>query len=114
VIELLLLAVLFVAAATLYASVGHAGATAYLAAMALVGVSPEAMRPTALVLNVLVASLVTLRFSRAGLVLPRALLPFIVASMPAALVGGGAVFPERGAAADPSGRCPSGGPSRGG
>jgi uncharacterized protein len=88
VIELLVLAVLFVVAATLYASVGHAGATAYLAAMALVGVSPEAMRPTALVLNVLVASLVTLRFWRAGLVLPRALLPFVAASMPAALIGG--------------------------
>jgi uncharacterized protein len=88
VIELLVLAALFVVAATLYSSVGHAGATAYLAAMALVGIAPEAMRPTALVLNVLVASLVTVRFSRAGWLSPRALLPFIAGSMPAALIGG--------------------------
>ena len=46
--EALLLAGLFFAAALLYASVGHAGASAYLAAMALVGVAPETMRPTAL------------------------------------------------------------------
>ena len=56
--ESLLLALLFLAAATLYASVGHAGASAYLAAMALVGLAPEAMRPTALVLNLFVASIV--------------------------------------------------------
>jgi hypothetical protein len=60
--EIVLLALLFLLAAILYSSVGHAGATAYLAAMALVGIAPETMRPTALVLNLFVASLVTLRF----------------------------------------------------
>jgi len=83
-----LLAALFFVAALLYASVGHAGASAYLAAMALLGVSPEIARPTALTLNILVASFVTLRFWRAGLVHPRTLLPFVVASIPLAFVGG--------------------------
>ena len=63
---ILLLALLFFVAAVLYGMVGHAGASAYLAIMALVGVSPEVMRPTALVLNILVASIVTVRFARAG------------------------------------------------
>ena len=54
--EVLLLAALFLAAAALYASVGHAGASAYLAAMAIVGLAPDVMRPTALVLNLFVAS----------------------------------------------------------
>ena len=54
--QALLLAALFAAAAILYGSVGHAGASAYLAAMALVGMSPDVMKPTALVLNILVAT----------------------------------------------------------
>ena len=64
--EGILLAALFFAAALLYASVGHAGASAYLAAMALVGVAPETMRPTALVLNLFVATIVVVRFAMAG------------------------------------------------
>ena len=86
--QALLLAILFLAAAILYGMVGHAGASAYLAAMALVGVTPQVMRPTALVLNILVASIVTVRFSRAGFVRPTAALPFLVGSVPAAFVGG--------------------------
>jgi uncharacterized membrane protein YfcA len=84
----LLLAALFFLAAVLYASVGHAGASAYLAAMALLGVPPDVARPTALTLNILVASLVTFRFWRAGLVSFRALLPFVVGSIPLAFIGG--------------------------
>src|SRR5687767_14486904 len=86
--ETLLLAALFLVAALLYASVGHAGASAYLAAMALLGVAPEVARPTALALNILVASFVMLRFWRAGLVFPRAVLPFVIASIPLAFIGG--------------------------
>jgi uncharacterized membrane protein YfcA len=89
----LLLAALFLVAAALYASVGHAGASAYLAAMALLGVTPEVARPTALALNICVASFVTLRFWRAGLVQPRALLPFVVASIPLAFIGGSIDIP---------------------
>jgi uncharacterized membrane protein YfcA len=73
--------------------VGHAGASAYLAAMALVGVVPATMRPTALVLNILVASIVTLRFGRAGFVKPGSALPFLVGSVPAAFVGGLILLP---------------------
>jgi hypothetical protein len=91
--EALLLAGLFLAAAILYGMVGHAGASAYLAAMALVGVTPQVMRPTALVLNILVASIVTFRFSRAGFVRPLSVLPFLVGSVPAAFVGGAITLP---------------------
>jgi hypothetical protein len=91
--QVLLLAALFLAAAILYGMVGHAGASAYLAAMALVGVAPEEMRPTALVLNILVASIVTLRFSRAGFVRPLSALPFLVGSVPAAFLGGTITLP---------------------
>ena len=78
---ILLLALLFFVAAVLYGMVGHAGASAYLAIMALVGISPEVMRPTALVLNILVASIVTLRFARAGYVRPSSALPFLIGSI---------------------------------
>lgn len=91
--EAILLAALFLAAAILYASVGHAGASAYLAAMALVGVAPADMRPTALVLNLFVASIVIVRFSRAGHLPWRSLAPLAVGSVPMAFVGGSIVLP---------------------
>ena len=84
----LVLAALFFAAALLYAAVGHAGASAYLAAMALVGLAPEEMRPTALILNVFVASIVVIRFARAGHLPWRQLMPLAAGSLPAAFVGG--------------------------
>ncbi len=82
------LAALVLAAAVLYSSVGHAGASAYLAAMALFGVAPAASKPAALVMNVAVATLVTLRFASAGLVPWRRLAPLVLGSVPAAFVGG--------------------------
>jgi uncharacterized protein len=87
------LAAAFFAAAILYASVGHAGASAYLAAMALLGVAPATMRPTALALNILVATLVTLRFHLAGQVRWRAVVPFLIGSVPAAFLGGALTLP---------------------
>ena len=81
-----LLAGLFLAVAILYSSVGHAGASGYLAAMALLGFAPEQMRPTALALNLLVGGIGLLRFSRAGLVDTRKVLPFVLASAPAAFI----------------------------
>jgi uncharacterized membrane protein YfcA len=89
----LLLAVLFLAAAVLYGSVGHAGASGYLAAMALVGIAPAVMKPTALVLNILVSAIVTVRFARAGYVRPLAILPFLIGSVPAAFLGGALTLP---------------------
>jgi uncharacterized membrane protein YfcA len=91
--EVLLLAAAFFAAAMLYASVGHAGASGYLAAMALVGVTPATMRPTALALNILVAIIVTIRFHLAGHVRWRALMPFLIGSIPLAFIGGALVLP---------------------
>ena len=92
--EALLLAALFFGAAVLYASVGHAGGSAYLAAMALVGVAPAIMRPTALSLNILVATLVVIRFARAGFVDPRGILPFVIGSLPFAFIGGSLTLPN--------------------
>jgi uncharacterized membrane protein YfcA len=89
----LILAIAFFAAAVLYASVGHAGASGYLAAMGLLGVAPATMRPTALALNILVASLVTVRFHLAGQVRWRAVLPFLIGSVPLAFVGGALTLP---------------------
>jgi len=91
--QVVVLALAFFAAATLYASVGHAGASAYLAAMALVGVAPATMRPTALALNILVASIVTVRFQLAGQLRWRAVLPFLVGSVPLAFLGGFLTLP---------------------
>lgn len=78
------LALLFLLVATLYSSVGHAGASGYLAAMALLGLAPEQMRPTALVLNLLVGGIGLYRFWRGGFVRWRNFLPFVLASAPAA------------------------------
>jgi uncharacterized membrane protein YfcA len=83
----LLPALLFLAA-LLYAAVGHAGASGYLAAMALMGVAPAVMKPTALVLNLVVASLGTWRFARAGHLRLRTLAPFVAGSVPLAALGG--------------------------
>lgn len=80
----LLLALLFVGVAALYSSVGHAGASGYIAAMALLGFAPEQLRPTALALNLLVGSIGLLRFWRGGYVRWRNVLPFVLASAPAA------------------------------
>ena len=88
---LLPLAVL--AVAILYASVGHAGATGYIAVMGLVGLAPEVIRPTALVLNLVVAAIGTVQFARAGHVRRDLLVPLAIASVPAAAVGGALSLP---------------------
>jgi len=94
--ETLTLAILFFATAALYASVGHAGASGYLALMGLYGFAPAVMKPTALALNVVVAVVATARFYRAGLFSWRLFWPFAVVSVPAAFVGGGVTVPARG------------------
>lgn len=85
--DLLLLGLIFLAAVT-YSSVGHAGASGYLAAMALMGVAATEMKPAALVLNIIVASIGTVRFARAGCVSWGMLWPFAAGSVPAAYLGG--------------------------
>lgn len=75
---------LFFVVAVAYSSVGHAGASGYSAVMALLSVSPVLMRPTSLMLNLVVGSIGFYRFYNAGLVDLRKVIPFLVASMPMA------------------------------
>ncbi|MGH8692373.1 MAG: sulfite exporter TauE/SafE family protein [Burkholderiales bacterium] len=76
-----------------YASVGHGGASAYIAAMALAGIAPQEMRPVALLLNVVVSSLATYKFWRAGYFRWRLFWPFAVVSIPMAYLGGAITLP---------------------
>ena len=80
-------------AAFVYASVGHGGASAYIAAMALAGIAPHEMRPIALVLNVVVSAVGTFKFYRAGHFRRRLFWPFAVTSIPAAYAGGAVALP---------------------
>ena len=80
-------------AAFLYATVGHGGASAYIAAMAIAGVAPAEMRPIALQLNVLVSAIATFKFYRAGHFRWRLFWPFAMASIPAAYLGGAITLP---------------------
>jgi hypothetical protein len=89
-----LITILLFLVAVLYSSVGHAGASGYLAVMALVGISAEIMRPTALALNIVVATIATIKFYRAGSFSWRLLLPLVITSIPLAYVGGSIVLPE--------------------
>lgn len=91
--DLVPLALLVLAAALLYSSVGHGGASGYLAAMALFGVSGAIMKPTALVLNVLVATIASIQFLRAGCFSWALFWPFALTSVPLAFVGGAVNLP---------------------
>src|ERR1043165_8040150 len=91
-VTLLIGALIFVVA-VLYSTVGHAGASGYLAAMALFGLAPAVMKPAALTLNIIVATVGTIRFLRAGLFSWRTFWPFAVASIPAAFIGGWLTLP---------------------
>lgn len=91
--EAWLLGALFFGAAVLYSSVGHGGASGYLAAMGLFGVAPAIMRPTALVMNIAVASISLVKFARANGFNWRLFLPFAVTAVPLAFVGGRTQLP---------------------
>lgn len=92
-VEEVVLAVLILLTALLYSSVGHGGASGYLAAMALLGLAPEVMRPTALLLNILVATIALVRFFRAGAFSWNLFWPLALASIPCAYVGGTITLP---------------------
>ncbi|MBA3650640.1 MAG: sulfite exporter TauE/SafE family protein [Chthoniobacterales bacterium] len=74
--------------AFLYSSVGHAGASGYIAVMTLYGLAATTIRPTALILNILVATIGSIQFARAGYFRWRLFWPFAVLSIPAAYLGG--------------------------
>ena len=81
--------------AFLYSSVGHAGASGYIAVLSLFSTAPEVIRPTALALNVLVASIATWQFWRAGHLSLPLFWPFAVLSIPLAFVGGSLSLPTQ-------------------
>src|SRR5437588_238645 len=81
--------------AFLYSSVGHAGASGYIAVMTLLGLSTATIRPTALVLNILVALIASFQFWRAGHFSWKLFWPFALLSLPAAYFGGYLQLPAR-------------------
>jgi uncharacterized membrane protein YfcA len=74
--------------AFLYSSVGHGGASGYLALMALFSITPEVMKPTALLLNLFVSLTSFFQFYRGKHFKWKIFLPFAIASVPAAYIGG--------------------------
>ncbi len=74
--------------AFLYASVGHGGASGYLALMALTGMAVPYMKPLALILNLCVAGVSFAQFARNSHFKARLTLPFLITSIPAAFAGG--------------------------
>src|SRR5437870_8718522 len=86
--HLSLISVAILVVAFLYSSVGHAGASGYIAVMTLFGLAPPVIKPAALVLNILVACLAAFQFWRAGHFSWQLFWPFAVASVPFAFLGG--------------------------
>lgn len=74
--------------ALLYASVGHGGASGYLALMALFSVAPDLMKPTALLLNLFVSLVAFIQFYKNGYFRKKLFLPFAIGSVPLSFVGG--------------------------
>jgi len=93
---LVFLAAAMLVVAFLYSSVGHAGASGYIAVMALAGLSPAFIKPTALALNILVACLSSWQFYRAGYFSWRLFWPFAALGVPFAFLGGYLHLPARG------------------
>jgi uncharacterized membrane protein YfcA len=86
--HILLICLAILVVAFLYSSVGHAGASGYIAVMTLFGLAPMVIKPAALVLNILVASLTAWQFWRAGHFSWRLFWPFALLSVPFAFLGG--------------------------
>jgi uncharacterized protein len=82
--------------AVLYSSVGHAGASGYIAVMSLLSLAPAVIKPTALALNILVASIATMQFLSAGHFSWRLFWPFALLAVPFAFVGGYVTLPDVG------------------
>lgn len=80
--------------AVLYTSVGHAGASAYIAIMTVFGLSPAVIKPTALMLNVLVATFISVRFIRNGYFDKRLALLVVAGAIPASFIGGYVQLPD--------------------
>ena len=79
--------ILFIVA-FLYAAVGHGGASGYLALMAIYGIAPEVMKPTALLLNLFVSGSAFVQFYRGNHFIKKIFVPLAAASIPMSFVGG--------------------------
>jgi uncharacterized membrane protein YfcA len=89
-----LLTALIFSAALLYSAVGHGGGSGYLAAMAFCAISPAIMKPTALTLNILVATIATIRYYRAGCFSWELFSWFALGAVPFAFLGGKMTLPD--------------------
>lgn len=87
-VESIALPIIFGIIAALYASVGQAGGTGYIAVMGLIGFGPDVIKPTALALNVLVAAIGAAGFARAGLLTWQSCYPFAILGAPFSILGG--------------------------
>jgi uncharacterized membrane protein YfcA len=87
-VSMLVISILVFVVAVLYSSVGHGGASGYLAVLSFFAVAPATMASTALTLNVLVAGVAMISYMRAGHLSWKLAWPFIVLSIPAAFIGG--------------------------
>ena len=92
--DIFLIIPLIFLAALLFSSVGHGGASAYLATFALVSMTPASMRPAALCLNVLVASIALYKFYKVGAFNWQLFWPIALTSVPAAFIGGQMTLPN--------------------
>ena len=90
---LLFLSIGILTIAILYSCVGHGGASGYIAVMTIFGLSPMAIKPTALVLNILVSCIASIHFYRAGYFRSSLFWRFAVTSIPCAFIGGYFVLP---------------------
>ena len=86
--SIILFYILLFLVAFLYSSVGHGGASGYLALMAIFAISPDVMKPTALLLNLFVSLTSFIQFYRGKHFNWKIFLPFAIASVPMAFVGG--------------------------
>jgi hypothetical protein len=84
----LLVFLLFFLIAILYSSVGHAGASGYLAIMALLSFTPDTIKTTSLILNSVVAIIASIRFIKEGCFDRKIFIPFIITALPMSFLGG--------------------------
>jgi hypothetical protein len=85
---MILFLILLLCVAFLYASVGHGGASGYLALMAIFSIAPDVMKPTALLLNLFVSMVAFIQFYRGGHFHLKLFLPFAITSIPFSFIGG--------------------------
>ena len=89
-----LIALCLMLGAILYTSVGHAGSSVYIAIMSLFGVPAQVIKPTALVLNIIVSSYTSFRYIRAKLFDLKLYVPLAVGAIPMSFLGGSIDLPS--------------------